>query len=65
MLMTENAVNSPFVYHEILFADWLGKKLVTVMFKNTWSDLRPSLRAVLGRYNKGYLVPLIRMDGTI
>lgn len=50
VLMTEAAVSSPFVFHEILFADWLGKKLVTAMFKNTWSKLRPSLKAVLGTY---------------
>ncbi|XP_074642986.1 uncharacterized protein LOC141900130 [Tubulanus polymorphus] len=48
VLMTDAAVNSPFVFHEIMFADWLGKKLVTAMFRNTWDGLRPSLKAVLG-----------------
>jgi hypothetical protein len=47
--MTEKATNSPFVFHEVLFADWLGKKLVTAMFKDTWSSLRASLKAVLGK----------------
>ncbi len=48
VLLTDAATGSPFVFHEVLFADWLGKKLVTVMFKNVWSDLRVSLKAVLG-----------------
>ena len=48
MVMTDAAVASPFVFHEVLFADWLGKKLVTAMFRNTWSTLRVSMKAVLG-----------------
>ncbi|KAI0210932.1 hypothetical protein LSAT2_004273, partial [Lamellibrachia satsuma] len=48
ILLTEAATNSPFVFHELLFSDWLGKKIVTAMFKNTWTSLRPSLKAVLG-----------------
>lgn len=48
VLLTEAATGSPFVFHEVLFADWLGKKLVSAMFKNVWSTLRASLKAVLG-----------------
>ncbi|XP_013421017.1 uncharacterized protein LOC106181240 [Lingula anatina] len=48
IIMTDAATNSPFVFHEVLFADWLGKKLVVSMFRNTWFSLRPALRAVLG-----------------
>lgn len=48
VLLTEAATGSPFVFHEVLFADWLGKKLVSAMFKNVWSMLRASLKAVLG-----------------
>jgi len=48
VVLTEAATLSPFVFHEVLFADWLGKKLVTAMFKNVWHGLRPSLKAVLG-----------------
>ncbi|XP_071510154.1 uncharacterized protein [Diadema antillarum] len=48
ILMTDAASVSPFVFHEILFADWLGKTLVTAMFKNSWEKLRPSLKAVIG-----------------
>lgn len=48
ILMTDGASVSPFVFHEVLFADWLGKTLVTAMFKNSWEKLRPSLKAVLG-----------------
>jgi hypothetical protein len=48
VLMTEAMSTSPFIFHEVLFADWLGKKLVTAMFKNVWPTLRFSLRAVLG-----------------
>jgi hypothetical protein len=48
MVLTDAAVGSPFVFHEVLFADWLGKKLITAMFRNTWNALRVSLKAVLG-----------------
>lgn len=48
VLMSDAACTSPFVFHEVLFADWLGKKIVTAMFKNVWHNLRPSLKAVLG-----------------
>ncbi|PIK55976.1 hypothetical protein BSL78_07124 [Apostichopus japonicus] len=48
VLLTEAAISSPFVFHEVLFADWLGKSVVCLMFKNTWSRLRPSLKAILG-----------------
>jgi hypothetical protein len=48
ILMTEASAKSPFVFHELLFADWLGKKLVTIMFKNMWPSLRTALKAVLG-----------------
>jgi hypothetical protein len=48
VLLTEAATGSPFVFHEVLFADWLGKKLVSAMFKNVWMNLRASLKAVLG-----------------
>ena len=49
VVLTDAATNSPFVFHEVLFADWLGKKLFTAMFKNTWRNLRPSMKAVLGQ----------------
>ena len=52
VLMTDSAIASPFVFQEILFADWLGKKLVTAMFRNTWERLRPALKAVLGKYKE-------------
>ncbi|XP_070556789.1 uncharacterized protein [Ptychodera flava] len=48
VVMTEAAASSPFVFHEVLFADWLGKTIVTAMFKNVWPKLRPSIKAVLG-----------------
>lgn len=50
VLLTEAATGSPFVFHEVLFADWLGKKLVSAMFKNVWSTMRASLKAVLGNF---------------
>jgi len=49
VLVTEAASTSPFVFQEVLFADWLGKKLVSAVFKNVWFSLRPSLKAVLGK----------------
>ena len=54
VMLTEGALGSPFVFHEILFADWLGKKLVTAMFKNVWKDLRASMKAVLGKLLEGH-----------
>ncbi|KAL8577416.1 hypothetical protein ACOMHN_021596 [Nucella lapillus] len=48
VLMTDAMMSSPFIFHEVLFGDWLGKKLVTAMFKNVWGALRFSLKAVLG-----------------
>ncbi|KAK3579113.1 hypothetical protein CHS0354_022133 [Potamilus streckersoni] len=48
VLLSEAAASSLFVFHEVLFSDWLGKKLVTAVFKNVWFSLRPSLKAVLG-----------------
>ena len=48
ILLTESSTSSPFVHNEVLFGDWLGKKLVSAMFKSCWSALRPTLRAVLG-----------------
>lgn len=48
LLLTEPATGSPFVFHETLFSDWLGKKLIVAMFKNVWSSLRPALHSVLG-----------------
>lgn len=52
VLVTEAASTSPFVFQEVLFADWLGKKLVSAVFKNVWFNLRPSLKAVLGKNRK-------------
>lgn len=48
VLLTEAASSSPFVFHEVLFADWLGKSVVCLMFKNVWPKLRPALKAILG-----------------
>lgn len=56
--MTEAATVSPFVFHEVLFADWLGKKLLTAMFKSTWKLLRPSLKAVLGKLSSKLVLKL-------
>ena len=53
VLMTDAMTTSPFIFHEVLFADWLGKKLVTAMFKNVWTGMRFSLKAVLGRRSFG------------
>ena len=58
ILLTEAATNSPFVFHELLFSDWLGKKIVTAMFKNTWTNLRPSLKAVLGRWQHWHVLAM-------
>ena len=49
VIVTESIANSPFVFHEVLFADWLGKKLVSAVFKNVWFSFRPALKAVLGK----------------
>ena len=59
VVMTTAAAASPFVFHEVLFADWLGKKIVIAMFNNTWSNLRVSLRAVLGKKLKK-IIPFLK-----
>uniref|UniRef100_A0A2C9JL59 Uncharacterized protein n=1 Tax=Biomphalaria glabrata TaxID=6526 RepID=A0A2C9JL59_BIOGL len=48
IIMTEEASTSPFVYQEVMFADWLGKKITVALFKNIWNTLRSSLKAILG-----------------
>ncbi|XP_067936086.1 uncharacterized protein [Watersipora subatra] len=48
LVLTEHATSSPFVFHEMLFADWLGKKIIVALFKNDWLNLRPSMKAVIG-----------------
>ena len=53
VLLTDAAAASPFIFHELLFADWLGKKLVTAMFRNIWPGMRAALKAVLGRWKLG------------
>ncbi|XP_060600078.1 uncharacterized protein LOC132753608 isoform X2 [Ruditapes philippinarum] len=81
VLVTEAAAASPFVFHEVLFADWLGKKLVSAVFKNVWPNLRHSLKAVLGEcpaidfetkmYNESldvlehHIKPLRRVPGVV
>ncbi|XP_021372208.1 uncharacterized protein LOC110462547 isoform X1 [Mizuhopecten yessoensis] len=81
VLLTEASTTSPFVFHEVLFADWLGKKLVTAMFKNVWTNFRASLKAVLGEcpsvdfetkmYNESldvlehHIKPLRRVPGVV
>ncbi|KAI8773493.1 CAunnamed protein product [Biomphalaria glabrata] len=49
IIMTEEASTSPFVYQEVMFADWLGKKITVALFKNIWNTLRSSLKAILGQ----------------
>ncbi|CAL1548058.1 unnamed protein product [Lymnaea stagnalis] len=50
VFMTQEASISPFVFQEVLFADWLGKKIVTALFNNVWCGLRASMKAILGDY---------------
>ena len=52
VLLTDSSVHSPFIFQEVLFADWLGKKLLTAVFSNMWPGLKPSLKAVLGKSNR-------------
>ena len=46
--MTTAAAPSLFVYNEILFADWLEKPIMVLMFNNSWTSFRPSVQAILG-----------------
>lgn len=48
VLLTEEAITSPFVFNELLLGEWLGKKIVSGLFAKTWQNLRPCLKAVLG-----------------
>ncbi|XP_072324730.1 uncharacterized protein [Scyliorhinus torazame] len=47
VLLTEEAAVSPFVYHQVLFSEWLGRPIATAMFRNMWKRFRPSLRVIL------------------
>lgn len=49
LLLTENSLTSPYVFHEVMFACWLNKRIMTLLYKNGWYKLRPALRAVLGK----------------
>ncbi|XP_043921818.1 uncharacterized protein LOC122797090 [Protopterus annectens] len=48
LILTETAAGSTFVYHQILFSEWLGKTILIAVFRNPWPLLRTALRAMLG-----------------
>ncbi|CAH1255351.1 Hypp1518 [Branchiostoma lanceolatum] len=48
VLLTEAAATSPFVFNEVVFAEWLNRTIVTALFKNMWCKLRPAMKAILG-----------------
>ena len=58
LVLTEHVTNSPFAFHEVLFADWLGKKIIVSMFKNDWRNLRPSMKAIIGLWLQNLFSPL-------
>lgn len=49
LVLTEAAAGSPIVYLQVLFSEWLGKTMMTAVFRNSWDRLRPSLKVILGR----------------
>ncbi|XP_041102628.1 uncharacterized protein LOC121313913 [Polyodon spathula] len=48
LVLTEAAAGSPIVYLQVLFSEWLGKAMITAVFRNSWDRLRPSLQVILG-----------------
>ncbi|XP_069074997.1 uncharacterized protein [Pleurodeles waltl] len=48
VLLSESTDGSPFVYHLVIFCEWMRKLPIITMFNNCWQKLRPTLKAILG-----------------
>lgn len=46
-MLTATSAISPFVYQEVLLADWLGKTPISMVFHNCYGNTKLSLRSIL------------------
>ncbi|PAA72933.1 hypothetical protein BOX15_Mlig007340g1 [Macrostomum lignano] len=47
VLLTEHSPRSAVFYHCVMFAEWLGRRVIVLFLTNCWFQLRPALRALL------------------
>ncbi|EDV23125.1 uncharacterized protein TRIADDRAFT_58085 [Trichoplax adhaerens] len=47
IVLTATSAASPFVYQEVLLADWLGKTPISMVFHNCYNNMKLSLRSIL------------------
>jgi hypothetical protein len=48
-LLTAKSCRSTFTFHELTLAEWFEKPIVTVYIDNVWTNMRSSIRALLGK----------------
>ena len=48
-LLTERSCRSTFTFHELTLAEWFEKPIVTAYIENVWTNMRSSIRALLGK----------------
>lgn len=53
-LLTGKSSRSTFTFHELALAEWFEKSIVTVYIENVWTNMRSSIRALLGIEKKNH-----------
>lgn len=48
-LLTAKSCRSTFTFHELSLAEWFEKPIVTVYLEHVWTNMRSSIRALLGK----------------
>jgi hypothetical protein len=48
-LLTGKSSRSTFTFLELTLAEWFEKPIVTVYIENVWTNMRSSIRALLGK----------------
>jgi hypothetical protein len=48
-LLTGKSSRSTFTFHELTLAEWFEKPILTVYIENVWTNMRSSIRALLGK----------------
>ena len=48
-LLTGKSCRSTFTFHELTLAEWFEKPIVTVYAEHVWTNMRSSIRALLGK----------------
>ena len=48
-LLTGKSSRSTLTFHELTLAEWFEKPIVTVYLENVWTNMRSSIRALLGK----------------